>query len=67
MKKIFYTLIAILIALPAFAQQSSIDVLYVANNDPADGGDKIVSDSLAAIGYNVTVIPAAGFDEFFCS
>lgn len=67
MKRIFYPiLLACLACLPLTtqAQQDMINVLYIANSEPADGGDAIVIDSLEAMGYNVTELAAGAYNEF---
>lgn len=68
MRRTFYhlltTVAALLISATLFAQQSSINVLYVAADDPAAGGDAFVIDSLVAMGYNVTPLVASAFNEF---
>ncbi len=64
MKKILYTLIALLIAIPAYAQQSNVNLLYIAKSDPADGTDAILIDSLEAMGYVVTPLVGDAYNEF---
>ncbi|MDP5170923.1 MAG: T9SS type A sorting domain-containing protein [Bacteroidia bacterium] len=68
MKRTIYTLltacVALFVSLPVMAQQSDYKLLYIANNDPATGGDARIIASLDSLGYVVTAIPAASFNEF---
>lgn len=68
MKRTIYTMLlacaAMLLSIPSFAQQSNYNLLYIASSDPAAGGDVFLIDSLTDMGYNVTAIEAAAFNEF---
>ncbi|MCB0853168.1 MAG: T9SS type A sorting domain-containing protein [Bacteroidetes bacterium] len=68
MKKIFYNLffscLIALLAIPGYAQQQDITVLYVKNADPAVGGDTLIIDSLKAMGYQVFPLLSSIYDEF---
>lgn len=57
-------LIGMLSYQPMHAQQETVNVLYISNLEPPVGGDELLIATLDSLGYNVTAIPSAAYNEF---